>query len=95
MSVKPSILLLNRVYPSQRGATGRLLQDLARALEKSGWRVSVLAVADKASVLPSRNLNIRFIKGAKNPKTAFSCFLIYAACFGLACEHKNMMSCSA
>ena len=74
MSLKPSILLINRVYPQQRGATGRLLQDLARALEKSGWRVTVLSLADKAEVQPSQNLNIRFIKGARNPKTALGCF---------------------
>ena len=37
---KPSILLINRVYPPERGATGRMMQDLSRVLHENGWRVS-------------------------------------------------------
>lgn len=38
----PSILLVNRVYPPERGATGRCLADLAGRLAMAGWRVTVL-----------------------------------------------------
>ncbi len=40
-----SVLFLNRVYPPQRGATGRMLQDLARGFAEKGWAVSVLSSA--------------------------------------------------
>ncbi|UEM22948.1 glycosyltransferase family 4 protein [Skermanella mucosa] len=40
---KPSILFINRVFPPDRGATGRCLHDLAARFATRGWRVSVLA----------------------------------------------------
>ncbi len=39
----PSVLLVNRVYPPDRGATGRLLRDLAYAFVDAGWGVTVVA----------------------------------------------------
>ncbi|MBP2226929.1 glycosyltransferase involved in cell wall biosynthesis [Azospirillum agricola] len=39
----PSILLVNRVFPPDRGATGRCLADLAGRLAALGWRVTVVA----------------------------------------------------
>lgn len=72
---QPSILLINRIYPPERGATGRMLQNLAQGLENSGWRVTVLAIGDKKrSSVTSLGINKYFIKGANNPKTAFGCF---------------------
>ncbi|HSK38880.1 MAG TPA: glycosyltransferase family 4 protein [Arenibaculum sp.] len=38
-----SILFVNRVFPPDRGATGRCLADLAGAFVRAGWRVGVLA----------------------------------------------------
>lgn len=38
----PSILFVNRVYPPQRGATGRLLRELAVRMAAAGWRVTVV-----------------------------------------------------
>ncbi len=49
---KPSILLINRVYPPMRGATGRMMQDLSRALVENGWRVTVLSAAGKDETIP-------------------------------------------
>lgn len=72
---KPSILLINRLYPPERGATGRMAQDLAQALEKNGWRVSILATEDKKSVQNKGNITVHKIKGAKKPKTACGCVL--------------------
>jgi glycosyltransferase involved in cell wall biosynthesis len=75
MSIKPSILLINRVYPPERGATGRLLQNLAQGLEKSGWDVTILAIGNKKlSRSTSTGIKKRFIKGASNSKTALGCF---------------------
>ncbi|UEM05627.1 glycosyltransferase family 4 protein [Skermanella rosea] len=51
---KPSILFINRVFPPDRGATGRCLHDLAARFAARGWRVSVLAcgAADAPSDAP-------------------------------------------
>lgn len=43
-----SILFVNRVFPPDRGATGRCLADLADAFVRAGWRVGVL-VAGRGS----------------------------------------------
>lgn len=39
---RASILIVNRVYPPQRGSTGRLLHDLARHFVKNGHAVTIL-----------------------------------------------------
>lgn len=41
--LRPSILFVNRVFPPDRGATGRCLADLAERLAAFGWRVSIVA----------------------------------------------------
>jgi len=39
----PSILFVNRVFPPDRGASGRCLADLAGRAARAGWRTTVLA----------------------------------------------------
>lgn len=68
---KPSVLLINRVYPPVRGATGRISQDLARALEQSGWKVTILTTGDKAELEFHQNITVKRIKGSQNYKMAF------------------------
>ena len=46
---RPKIVLVNRVYPPVRGATGRLLRDLALNLKREGWHVTVVTTGDEAS----------------------------------------------
>lgn len=41
----PSILFINRVYPPESGATGRVLEYVARGFVSAGWDVSVLTTA--------------------------------------------------
>ena len=43
---QPSILFINRVFPPDRGATGRCLADLTSRFAARGWRVTVLACGD-------------------------------------------------
>ena len=74
---KPSILLINRVYPPVRGATGRMLQDLARALTESGWLVSVLTTFDGKPLNPPMNINYQTVKGAAKPKGILGYALIW------------------
>ncbi|WP_454018306.1 glycosyltransferase family 4 protein [Azospirillum sp. Marseille-Q6669] len=39
----PSILFVNRVFPPDKGATGRCMSDLAGRMAAMGWRVTVVA----------------------------------------------------
>lgn len=48
IKAKPSILFVNRVYPPDHGATGRLLEDLANAFLQDGWHVSVVTTGPKS-----------------------------------------------
>ncbi|MEY2906889.1 MAG: hypothetical protein RLZZ408_1360 [Verrucomicrobiota bacterium] len=45
----PSILFINRVYPPESGATGRVLEYVAGGFVSAGWDVSVLTTAGKRS----------------------------------------------
>jgi glycosyltransferase involved in cell wall biosynthesis len=45
----PSILFINRVYPPESGATGRVLEYAARGFFDAGWKVSVLTSAGELS----------------------------------------------
>ncbi len=75
MSLKPSILLINRVYPPERGATGRLLQNLAHGLQQSGWNVSVLTTRE-AKLDETKGLIQKYtVKSTKNSKTALGCLI--------------------
>lgn len=74
---KPSILLINRVYPPSRGATGRLLQDLACALTQSGWRVTVLTSVEKQPSSLPQNVNYETVKGKAKPKGIFGYSLVW------------------
>lgn len=66
--------MMNRVYPPERGATGRMMRDLALALEKSGWTVSVLSCAPQhQKTQKTKSLTIYKIKESKNSKTALGC----------------------
>lgn len=51
----PSILFINRVYPPECGATGRVLEYAARGFAKSGWDVSVVTTAG-ASTMPGKSI---------------------------------------
>jgi len=46
----PSILFINRVYPPDSGATGRVLEYIAQGFVAAGWEVSVLTTAGDLSL---------------------------------------------
>ncbi|QCO01349.1 glycosyltransferase WbuB [Azospirillum argentinense] len=48
----PSVLFVNRVFPPDKGATGRCLFDLAQRMAAMGWRVTVVADGDGPSDAP-------------------------------------------
>lgn len=45
---KPSVVFFNRVYPPSRGATGRVLRDLARGFVRDGWSVTIITTGPEA-----------------------------------------------
>lgn len=59
---KPSILLINRVFPPERGATGRMMQDLASTLSKNGWRVTVLSASPHKAEQLNKNIYHEVVK---------------------------------
>jgi glycosyltransferase involved in cell wall biosynthesis len=60
--------LINRIYPPQRGATARLLQDLAYALHHTGWRVTILTTGEKKVTETEHNITVERIKETKSHK---------------------------
>lgn len=68
---KPSVLLINRVYPPVRGATGRIMQDLASALSQNGWRVTVLSVSQDCQIEDKEFILNEFVVSNIKPKGVF------------------------
>ena len=68
---RPSVLLINRVYPPVKGATGRVLRDLARSFARDGWQVIVLTTAPKAGSDLDGSVKILRLKGAERPANLF------------------------
>lgn len=52
-SLRHSLLFVNRVFPPDRGASGRCLADLAAQAAAAGWRVTVLADGRDPTEAPS------------------------------------------
>ncbi|MGB0720348.1 MAG: glycosyltransferase family 4 protein [Bdellovibrionales bacterium] len=69
---KPSILFINRVYPPGRGASGRLLRDLARAFARKGWQVTVVTTGPQAVKERDGSVKVIRVKGAEKPGHALS-----------------------
>ncbi|WP_156927053.1 glycosyltransferase family 4 protein [Azospirillum halopraeferens] len=70
MSARPSILFVNRVFPPDRGATGRCLSDLAGRMAAAGWRVGVLADGDGPAAAPPGVTVVRTGGGGCRPGAA-------------------------
>lgn len=68
---KPSVLLINRVYPPVRGATGRVLRDLAQAFARDGWDVTVLTTAAQSGESQDGDVHVHRI-AARLHKTALN-----------------------
>ncbi len=64
---RPSVLFLNRVYPPGRGATGRVLRDLARAFAKEGWHVTIITTGPKRGKERDGSIRVIRLKGSEKP----------------------------
>ncbi len=74
---RPSILFMNRVYPPVRGATGRLLSDLACEYARKGWSVTVIASGNVAGKEHKDGVRILRVKGKEAPTSSLSYMLIW------------------
>lgn len=77
---KPSVLFINRVYPPARGATGRVLSELAESLAREGWAVTVLTTGDKTEQTGANGVIIRRVR-APSSKHIFSYMVVWAVLF--------------
>jgi len=71
-NAKPSVLLINRVYPPSRGASGRVLRDLAREMARAGWIVTVLTTGEKTFSEKDGGINVFRVKAPMNPRGVIS-----------------------
>lgn len=81
MSNKTSVLFINRVYPPYRGATGRVLRDVAHAMAASGWDVHVLTTGPKKETEMDGPVRVTRVKGPLKDKDLFSYGIIWAKLF--------------
>jgi glycosyltransferase involved in cell wall biosynthesis len=68
---KTSVLFINRVYPPARGASGRMLRDLARAMAEKGWAVSVLTTGEEAGLEKDGAVDVIRVKAPHTPRGVF------------------------
>lgn len=66
---KPSVLFFNRVYPPSRGATGRILRDLARGFASAGWDVTVITTGVQNNIDYDGRIKIVRVKSVMRRKT--------------------------
>lgn len=66
---RPSILFINRVYPPERGASGRMLRDLARGFVRDGWNVTVLTTGAQPKMERDGAVRIQRIAAPARPRT--------------------------
>lgn len=69
LNAKPSVLLVNRVYPPARGATGRILRDLAREMARAGWSVTVITCGEKSFVEKDGTIQVVRVAAPVHPRS--------------------------
>jgi colanic acid biosynthesis glycosyl transferase WcaI len=61
---------MNRVYPPVRGATGRVLRDIARSFAHEGWHVTVVSSGPEPGETREDGIRIIRVKGPEKPSGA-------------------------
>lgn len=64
---RPTILFMNRVYPPVRGATGRVLRDLARAFAREGWHVTIVSSGPVPGEIRDDGIKVIRVRGVEKP----------------------------
>ncbi len=86
---RPTILFMNRVYPPVRGATGRVLKDLACSFAHEGWHVTVISSAPDAGEIREDGIRIIHVKGAENPSSLVAYIWVWFKMLALALRLKR------
>ena len=84
---RPSVLFLNRVYPPVRGATGRVLRDLAQSFAQEGWQVTVITTGPQPGKERDGSIRILRLKGPERPRNVFSYGWIWGKMVWTALRH--------
>ena len=84
---RPSILFINRVYPPVRGATGRVLRDLARSFAREGWQVTVITTGPKPAKERDGGVRIIRLRGPEKPGNIFVYAWIWLKMMVVALRH--------
>lgn len=71
---KPSILFINRIYPPHRGASGRILREVAKSFARRGWDITILTNDPKAKRQKDGAIYIVRAPGLSFKRTLFSTF---------------------
>ncbi|MCB1782947.1 MAG: glycosyltransferase family 4 protein [Alphaproteobacteria bacterium] len=90
---RPSILFMNRVYPPVRGATGRVLQELAQSFAQEGWHVTVVTTGKTARKELDGSVRVVRVKGPEKPSNVFAYFWIWVKMLvtALRLKHRHLI----
>lgn len=78
---QPSVVFLNRVYPPGRGATGRVLRDLARGFARDGWNVTVITTGAEKGVSYDGAVRVVRVGAAVRPRGKAGYFFVWLKMF--------------
>lgn len=74
---KPSVLIINRAYPPDFGATGQMAYDLVRHLSQKGHRVGILTTGAQAGTEKSGHITIYRVKAVKSHKKWYGFLVLW------------------
>lgn len=80
---------MNRVYPPVRGATGRVLRDLAKSFAREGWHVTIITTGPKAKKERDGPVRIIRVKAPERPRGSLSYMLIWLKMLFVALRLKS------
>ncbi len=86
---RPTILFMNRVYPPVRGASGRVLKDLAKSFAREGWHVTVVSSGPVPGEERKDGVRIIRVKGAERPSGVFAYMFVWIKMWWVAMRLKS------
>ena len=74
---KPGIVFYNRVYAPVRGASGRVLRDLAHGFAEAGWAVTVVTTGPARKTEMDGPVKVIRVKASLRAKKMFGYGLVW------------------
>ncbi len=84
MMAKPSVVFINRVYPPAKGASGRVLRDVAREMAKAGWAVTVLTTGPEKGSEKDGGIIVHKVKSPENVRGILAYMIVWYRLFRAA-----------